>query len=434
MTALQDPPSTEPEVLIEEARRRQRRRRASLTGVAATFAAAAVAFWITSGGGPPSGNRHAGRGGGSGAVAAPVAASWHELSLPGGYLAGAELTNVFSFDGELLTFGYISERWPSYKRMHVGSVSCAKGCGPAVWGSTDAGAHWHPIYAFRSHDVIGSVVRTGRQLLMFAGSDVWRSTDGRHWLRTALPASLQALRGPEDVVADGNRLLLTGVDRHSPYDEEFWVSNDGGAHWSRSHLSLSWQAGASLIAAGHEFVVVGQRNGGWSAGWVDGGPAIWRSANGMNWTSSPLPLPLNDYVTATASAGQLIVEGDTGAGPPGLRPATAFLRSVSHHVLARVAAPTAMSGRPWQGLPLLMPFDGGFVAYVQARGWISQLWWSSNGAHWTRLTVRGAPPRDFRFEAVGRGGGSLIFINQAYRAGYGVPWGGNTFWRLTLSR
>ena len=428
MTALQDSPSTAPEVLIEEARRRQRRRRASLAGVAATLAAVAAAFWFSSGGGRSSGGAALPRPGGS---TLPTA-TWHELSAPGGYLAGAELTNVFPFDGELLTFGYISERWPSYKRMHVGPVSCAQGCGPAIWGSTDGGARWRPIYVFRSNDGIDSVVRVGREVLIFAGNDLWRSTGGRHWLRVSLPTALRLVPAGRQVVAQGSRLVLTGTEQGSPGTQEFWTSTDGGDHWSRSHLSLSWQAGASLIAGGHEFVVVGQRNGGWSAGWVDGGPTIWRSVNGVSWTSSSLPLPLDDYVTATASGRNMVVEGESGGPMLDLRSTTVFLRSVNGLAWSRVVAPSALTDQSRHGRPLLVAADGGLLAYVQSRGAISQLWWSRTGARWRRLRVRGAPPPDFRFEAVGLDGRSLIFIDQAYRAEYGVPTGGNIFWRLDL--
>jgi hypothetical protein len=428
VTALQDPRSPEPEVLIEEARRRQRRRRASLAAVAGALVFGAAIFGPFSGGGSPTQPRPGDGGGNPGSA---LTATWHELSTPGAYIPpAATVTDVVPWRGRLYATGQVSGR------THLSGVltcraiiSCA-----AVWTSRD-GRRWHATYAARALGSADgeSLVAMRDQLLLFDSDEfaaLWRSTNGRTWRAVKLPAELAGGEVSGAVSAGGRRVVLFGNGMSLPagkyrHADFAWTSTDG-LRWrpvtlpGRDRLEYLEQQQSGFLAVGT------LRSG--------KGNFILRSATGLRWrvaASLRLPHPWKDTAQDLLFGSRAMV---LQLMPPPIGPTARAqlwysLDGVSWSrasVQGRLPIAGGMRYAPSTS-PQVLAVPGGLIDYDSSN---TRFWWSRTGRVWRRLRVTGGPPANLSPQGLYVDGDSLIVTEQATRAGNGFPEGATTFWRL----
>jgi hypothetical protein len=417
MTALNDDPRIEPEILIEEARRRQRHRQAALTGLFSVLCLAAGVFWIVAGGGPPAGSKPTGHGE---APAALASASWHELTPAGGYITpDAQITTVIRWHGELIAAG----------EGGVPGLPCrAFACNPMVWVAHDG--HWHAVFAAPEEGSLANadLVATDHGLLLFQsqeGTHAWRSTNGRVWRSVSLPADVAGTSMTE-AVSNGHRVVAIVGNRFAggpdtAYDEsDFVMSSADGVHWTLGSAPDRPQF-YSLTTAPGGFLAAG-------ASRASGHQLVWSSANGRVWSVAPIATPPNGRDHVAANGHGFVLEWIPGSG----RGAARFWSSPNGRAWTpasvRGKGPTNLAFFPNQRPLLAVP--GGFVAFGQSN---REIWWSTDGRIWTQLKMTGTPAAALQPVGASVNGDSLLMIEVARRSGGGLPDGATTIWQLNLA-
>ena len=407
MTALQDPPPLEPEVLIEEARRRQRRRRRALLWAVVPPAAAALVYGASSGGGPPSRARPTERGGTP--VGAPTA-SWHQLSAPNGYIQpGAQITSLIRWHGELIAAGGIQGS------ARLRGRGCGNHCNPVVWISKN-GRRWRAVFAGAT---IGSLQQVdlaavGNALLLFNSHEetqVWRSTDGHSWRQVQLPKGMDGMP-TLSVAANGRRVVVSFSTRFPAGPggrvNPVWTSTDG-LRWHRGYASrpLNFK---SVAAAPHGFVAVASNSDQTRS-------FAMSSSNGLSWTSVPVNVPGDAETAVAAGSAGVVIESS-------YRGTVEFQSSANGRRWIPVTGPHAGS------LRTLLETRLGFIAFGATNNWVA---FSGDGRHWTHLRAAGTPPSLLDLPtAVATDGDSLLVLETAQRNSHGLPAGATTLWQLKL--
>jgi hypothetical protein len=418
---IADPVPDGPEVLIEEARRRQRRRRLATSSVVALVGIAALVFGLTAGDGPPVKPRPTTDGGAPGSA---KAASWRELSAAGAYLPpGAIVTSVVRWHGQLLTAGDLAS--PS-RAVRPG---CDGGCNPVVWAAH--GRHWRVVFATRAtaSDVQDELVAVNGELLMFASAQttqLWRSSNGRSWRKVQLPKTMMAM-GMTAAVSNGHRVVVAlenkfAGGRESNYGESdpVWTSTDG-IHWKRG-AAPNTPSFSSLTATPGGFLASGTSR-------TTGNGYVWRSTDGLTWSSVPVDTPRNDDNQVTAGRDGAVLESVPFVATPGARVEIRTSTGERRWSLASVRDRVSTEFRLFGLIPALLSTPDGFLAVGETNARIER---STNGRDWQRLVAKGTPPANLQPEGYAVDGTTLLVIEDATKAGHGIPAGATTVWQLNL--
>jgi len=419
--AVSDVPPPDAEVLIEQARRHHRRKlRVTTACPLLAIVAGAVIYGATSGDGPPtSAPGSVGR-----ASPGPIAtARWQDLVAAGRFPPGAEVTTVIRYGRELVAAGSI------FGPGHLTGLGCTDACSPVVWTSTGRGP-WREVFAARAPGSIAGerLVAIHGALLLFnsdEGTSLWRSTNGRHWQEVRLPQGMHAM-AMSAVASNGLRVVATFSNKFAggpvtAYGESdtVWTSADG-AHW-RQGAAPDQPAFASVAATSHGFVAAGTSRTTQNA-------LTWHSTDGSAWSATRVGAPTGGVDEVAADESGFALEWISGI-------TTADAAVQLWH---------SRSGLAWQRATvdgtLFTTFDGvmapilstsdGFVALGSTS---TRMWWSRDGRAWTRLRMSAAPPANLEPQGAAPAGSSLLVIEQARRAGAGVPSGATSVWQITLT-
>jgi len=117
-----------------------------------------------------------------------------------------------------------------------------------------------------------------------AKNDVWRSEDGRHWVRV-LAAAPWPPRSGAHLVAFRDTLWLIGGE---PADQRLWLTTDG-RHWvARAATSLPAENPQGVLVYNDALWVIG--HGEWESATND----VWSSSDGLHWSrvSAHAPWPV----------------------------------------------------------------------------------------------------------------------------------------------
>lgn len=316
-----------------------------------------------------------------------------------------------------------------------------------IWRSTDGSAFeavdlGPALTAVRALVTVSSLAADGDRVFAVGASGgtpvVWTSTDGtRYGSATALPheprdAATFAAHGPS------GWLVLGSHDIGSNGEAIAWTSADGVA-WTRSRDGALGRAGefsssqlAGATAHGGHWVVVGShyddrvtsaqtyRGGGthWRAGndthsgdlhgdyhadrWMSavvssgsevvavgaaGGPAVWRSRDGVQWRRSALPGPGSAADVVTAHGSRLVVVGTVGSDSA--KPYAWVSRDRGVHWSGH--AVPVRKGSTGDTAPVAVLWTrSGYVAVASAGPdghRVTAMWTSPDGARWHAVTV-----------------------------------------------
>ena len=216
--------------------------------------------------------------------------------------------------------------------------------GPAVEPATD------PV-TYRSHwsarEYLASVVFSNKMWVLggsagtTAFDDVWSSSDGTTWTEAATNNSFPGTLLKRVILAFGGQLFM--IERE--FAGQSWFSSDGAA-WTETEGSTNWPR-ASI---GHAAVVFNNKM--WFLGGVHGGTTrtneVFSSTDGINWTN---------------------------ANPrgPAVEPATDPVTYRSHWSGRNSHAAVTFDDKIW----VMGGNDGSRK---------NDVWWSSDGTAWTKLT------------------------------------------------
>jgi tRNA A-37 threonylcarbamoyl transferase component Bud32 len=135
----------------------------------------------------------------------------------------------------------------------------------------------------------------------------WRSADGKEWLRSSSgDLGGEAEQRIETVIEFDGRLIAGGSDGQRA---QVWVSDDGGASWSRTDAAglqgPGGQAVYGFVVSGSKLLAVG------TSGIEDElDAAVWSSTDGIEWTPVEAPAfeaPGNQQIWAAWSLGARVV-------------------------------------------------------------------------------------------------------------------------------
>jgi hypothetical protein len=158
-----------------------------------------------------------------------------------------------------------------------------------VWTSTD-GHRWTRVPDTHAFDLstMDHVARIGAMFVAIGSTTrscafrklTWTSPDGLHWTSHEVAAFKNG--GPNDLVADGGRLVAVGqtgcTTTVSTCRAAVWTSVDG----------ITWQAGTTAIPGGAMMETVAGGSHGFVAVGFDanGGGVVWTSADGITWRAA----------------------------------------------------------------------------------------------------------------------------------------------------
>jgi hypothetical protein len=433
MTALKERSQVEPDgsietapcqpgALIEEARRRQRMRRASLAGVAALLGAIGIVFAVTAGGGS-SGPSPTARGGASGP---PATLSWHELRTSGALPAGTRVSDVVSYDGNLVAAG--SSDFPARLR-------CSTSCGTVVWVA-QSGRPWQAVFATQQNDGGNALVPTGHGLAVLSPGiqSVAPGMTGPAGLRAMLRDPPPAWIAGPAAPSEGQTIYSIGADDTglptlaAPNDNraQAWVSPNG-VRWPASFDSQPFKWRSTVKVSGG-FVGITET--------VNRTAVLW-SNNDRSWSPAHVSVPSTDVAELASGPSGVVLELIPSRAPYRPEPVQ-FWYSTNGRSWSRGTAtgtPPKINNKGGT-MPALISADGGFVAFDRTN---TGIWWSKTGRGWSRVHVTGAAPAGLEPQAVGVDGNTLLVAeqgpHQTGRGGFGRVYqtGPVTFWKARLN-
>ncbi len=209
-------------------------------------------------------------------------ATWALETVNPGWMARAGQSAVLMPDGSLVL---------------MGGYTSGGTYNNDVWLSTDGGATWtletvSPGWSPRAGQ--SSVVMPDGSIVLIGGwggqadNDVWKSTDdGATWALETVNPGWSARAGQSSVVMpDGSIVLMGGwgqSGRYGQYNNDVWLSTDGGATWALETVNPGWSARAgqsSVVMPDGSIVLMG----GYSGSSIYNND-VWRSTdNGATWT------------------------------------------------------------------------------------------------------------------------------------------------------
>jgi len=181
-----------------------------------------------------------------------------------------------------------------------------------VWRSRDAGKTWKRMTAaapWEGRAGLSAVVRKGKVYVMGGSqgddpatggtgrtlyNDVWKSSDGKRWVKATGSAPWAPRAGAAAVVRDDWIYLLGGEDgflcdpakpdRCPPYFNDVWRSKNG-ADWTRVTAAADWSK-----RPGHKCSVINNRIVCFGGFGLDENPVdMWSSKNGSDWKQLAAP-------------------------------------------------------------------------------------------------------------------------------------------------
>jgi len=137
-----------------------------------------------------------------------------------------------------------------------------------------------------------------------AKNDVWRSEDGRHWVRV-LPSAPWPPRAGAHLVAFRDTLWLIGGE---PADQRLWLTTDGRQWVARATPSLPAENPQAVLVYNDAIWIIG--HGSWESAKND----VWSSPDGSRWTriSAPAPWPVRTCAGFAVLGDRLWVVGGSG--------------------------------------------------------------------------------------------------------------------------
>ncbi|MEK6719779.1 MAG: hypothetical protein AABZ33_03800 [Chloroflexota bacterium] len=347
------------------------------------------------------------------------------------------------------------------ERPPIGNVGAATALRPAGTWADDVGvADGPPLGVFFDVDATADqAVAVGR---IEAGGGVWRpliatTSDGRDWRMSTIGGVGQTDGDIVDVVAGGPGWLAAGSvitdDRGGSAGVVWW--SDDGSTWQRGQLQPvapvhriavgedgmlalgSDPAGSAWLGSSVDGLHWEWRDPGigravfeaiaWASdGWVAGGrillggddalPAVWRSANGVDWSCRLLPTPRDvpyGWTTSVLPGGATTLI--TGAVNQSCSPfASCAALTASWVATADGAWRLIEAGEARAGLATVAP-DGSFVA-LDGGG----VWLSIDGVNWQVVARPPEPGVPGALAVLGQG---IVSIGATYGAGV-RPWVG----------
>jgi Big-like domain-containing protein len=284
-----------------------------------------------------------------------------------------------------------------------------------VWSSND-GATWTqetPAAEFggRSNH---RVVTDGQQLLLIAGKDgngvvrrdAWSSTNGRNWIPIAPRADFSPRADHGAEYLNGQFWVIGGGD------DEVW-SSATGAHWTKNSLSAAIPGKSAVASVNFK-----------SRLWVLGDDTqLWSSADGLSWTEEAHSTPAPAVFTSPflfARGDQLLLVGGAEFNATGPN----YFRQVWQ----------SSDGKNWTKLTDSVPFDalnlnqvvdlnGKLLAFVpnstNGGGTLPEVWSSTDGAGWSLLSAH--PPFAPRYSYKVVVHNNLVWVIGGLSSGGFVP-------------
>ena len=247
------------------------------------------------------------------------------------------------------------------------------------------------------------------------------SDDGMRWSvpRTIDTSGIDGALQIAGVVHGSAGLLLVGETVSGtcggpPWISALWSSSDGRA-WRRLELPKDFVTGRAETLEGGPagFIATGLRNDGTTAG-------IWASPDGTSWRSLPVPRVSRGTVVvsgATSVAGGFVLSGAV-LGPEGCGGATALTPSLwwssdGAQWTRDTIAETAPADDA--GMSVHRISDHALVA-IETRGSTADIraWVSADGRSWTRV---GAPPETIERRLLSNGRSAAIVADPESGAG-----------------
>ena len=248
-----------------------------------------------------------------------------------------------------------------------------------------------------------------------AVSDVWRSTDGRHWQRLAA-AAFTAREGLQ-VAAVGGTLWMAGGTVSGGVRNDVWRSTDG-VDWSEVTQQAAFPA-----RTGHQLVAF--LNGLWVLGASGTAVDVWRSGDGARWTRA-----VTGGQGATSRSGHRVAAHGGVLWVVGGAGLQDFWTSTSNGIMWTQRSARGFSARTGHEA---VSFNGSLlvVGGESAGGLVNDVWGSADGSGWAMVTPGGTvfPARRGHETAVyrgslwvvgGRSGGGLG--SDVWVSGDGAGW------------
>lgn len=411
------------EALIREARRLRRRRWLIGLAVLVALGGSGLGYGLASSGVPPS-KTATGHAMGPGPVAPPVVARWVNLSAEGGLPAGAQVTSVVRFDGHYLATGAYFGSGPV-----LAALGCYVGCNPAVWTSGTV-SHWNVALAVDANGGTADeqLVTTPRGLLLFQtdeGTRLWRSTNGESWQRVRLPSDMAALGAVGATWSHGravavlNNKFAGGPGTAYGESDMIWTSTNG-ATWRQDAVPGAPSFG-SVTATASGFLAGGTSR-------TTGRPTLWRSTNGLTWTTSTLG---TGHGTALVAANDRVevAEVTKGAGSKGTDRLWWLDKSTWRPAVVRGGPiPATLYGGTGATIPLLATS----VSFIASGTNPTELWSSSSGSTWSRVTEKDAPSTADQVQALFPDGVGLLAVVAPRHTPSSASAPTTSIWHITL--
>jgi len=261
-------------------------------------------------------------------------------------------------------------------------------------------------------------------------NEVWSSPDGHNWTRVASSAGWTPRFHHMGAVFNNNFWVMGGVTS-STYVSDVWYSANG-ASWTKATNSAAWGnrgGGRCLVFNGEMWVLGGVQLG------VGQMSDVWHSTNGTQWTraTDSAPWGPRSVFGALVYGGQMWVLGGAYLeSPPTPRPSNDVWSSSNGVNWTRVTA-----AAPWQAR------FGLTVAVLQDKMWVlsgstdilgttmlNDCWYSSDGLNWTQANA--AAPWAARGNAVAVACRDALWIMGGARS-FSADQYCNDVWRTEFS-